>query len=204
MELRSQWHEAGRLLNKHKTFEDVLSAAKYLHENKIAAKGKIIIHGGSNGGMVVAACMNRQTEEHGIGAGVAEVGVMDMLKFHTWTIGKAWCADFGDPDDPEMFDYIRTYSPLHNVQEGKVYPTYLLSCADHDDRVVPAHSFKLTAELQHKLAENPNPILLRVDLNSGHGAGKSIQKRIEEIADRVAILGTALGLQMKGAKQEHL
>ena len=106
MELRSQWHEAGRLLNKHKTFEDVLSAAKYLHENKIAAKGKIIIHGGSNGGMVVAACMNRQTEEHGIGAGVAEVGVMDMLKFHTWTIGKAWCADFGDPDDPEMFDYI--------------------------------------------------------------------------------------------------
>ncbi|KDN48433.1 hypothetical protein K437DRAFT_255543 [Tilletiaria anomala UBC 951] len=198
-EYGQKWHNAGRLLNKKNVFEDILSAAKFLHENKYAEKGKIIINGGSNGGLMVGACMNMLTEEHGIGAGIGEVGVMDMLKFHTWTIGSAWIADYGNPDeDPKIFDYNYSYSPLHNVQEGKIYPTYLLACADHDDRVVPAHTFKLTAELQHKLKDNPNPILLRVDMNAGHGAGKSIQKRIEEVADRVAVVGLALGLKMRG------
>ncbi len=198
-EYGQKWHEAGRMFNKHKTFEDVLTAAKYLHENKYAQKGKIIIHGGSNGGMVVAASTNRATEEAGLGAAVAEVGVHDLLNFHRFTIGHAWTGDYGNPENPEHFDYIRTISPLHNVDPSKTYPTMLLSCADHDDRVVPAHTFKLAAELQHKLANSPNPILLRVDLKAGHGAGKSIQKRIEEIADRVAIIGQALGLKMRGS-----
>lgn len=195
-EYGEEWHEGGSLLNKTNTFDDVLGAAQYLHENKHAAKGKIILYGGSNGGLGVGACMNRALPEHGVGAGVGAVGVMDMLKFHLWTIGHGWTSDYGDPDNIKYFDYIHSYSPLHNVQD-RVYPTYLLECADHDDRVVPAHSFKLAAELQHKLKHNPNPILLRVETDAGHGAGQSIQKRIDAAADRVAILGQALGLKIR-------
>lgn len=139
--------------------------------------------GGSNGGLLVAAMLNQCTEEDGIGAGVADVGVMDMLKFHLWTIGRAWTSDYGNSEDPKSFDYLLTYSPLHNVSSKKTYPVTVLCCADHDDRVVPAHTFKLTAELQHQRPQNENPILLRVELKSGHGAGKSTQKRIEEAAD---------------------
>ena len=120
-----------------------------------------------------------------------------MLKFHTWTIGSAWVADYGSPDDPEMFDYLYSYSPLHNIREDKTYPCFIVSSGDHDDRVVPAHSFKMAAELQHKLKNIPNPVLLRVELNAGHGAGKSMQKRIDEAADRVAITAQALGLRMR-------
>lgn len=197
-EYGDKWHEAGTLLNKQNVFDDALSAAKYLHESGYAAKGKIILSGGSNGGLGVAACINQQQPEHGIGAGIADVGVMDMLKFHTWTIGKAWCADYGNPsEDPEIFDYVYKYSPLHNVDANKVYPTTVLACADHDDRVVPAHSFKLMAEMQHKLAANPNPLLLRVEIDAGHGDGKSTQKRIQEAAEKYAIVGRALGLKIR-------
>lgn len=197
-EYGDKWHEAGSLLNKQNVFDDALSAAKYLHESGYAAKGKIILSGGSNGGLGVAACINQQQPEHGIGAGIADVGVHDMLKFWSWTIGKAWCADYGNPsEDPEIFDYNYKYSPLHNVDANKVYPTTVLACADHDDRVVPAHSFKLMAEMQHKLANNPNPLLLRVEIDAGHGAGKSTQKRIQEAAEKYAIVGRALGLKIR-------
>lgn len=183
-EYGDKWHEAGMLFNKQNVFDDVMAATQWMHENKYAAKGKITIMGGSNGGLGVAAVVNQCTDEHGIGAAIADVGVHDMLKFPLWTIGKAWCADYGNPqEDGAAFDYNYAYSPLHNVSATKTYPTVVLACADHDDRVVPAHSFKLAAELQHQRKDNPNPLLLRVELQAGHGAGKSTQKRIAEASE---------------------
>ncbi|PKI85371.1 hypothetical protein MVES_000439 [Malassezia vespertilionis] len=172
-EYGDKWHEAGSLLQKQNVFDDILAGTKWLHENNYAAKGKIIVTGGSNGGLGTAAVVNQCTDEHGIGAAIADVGVHDMLKFPLWTIGKAWCADYGNPqEDAAAFDYNYAYSPLHNVKGDKVYPTVVLACADHDDRVVPAHSFKLAAEMQYQLKDNPNPLLLRVEIDAGHGAGK--------------------------------
>ncbi|WFD43670.1 prolyl oligopeptidase [Malassezia psittaci] len=191
-EYGDKWHEAGMLFNKQNVFDDVMAATQYLHEEKYAGKGQITIMGGSNGGLGVAAVANQCTEQHGIGAAIADVGVHDMLKFPLWTIGKAWCADYGNPqEDGKALDYNLTYSPLHNVSSSKEYPTMVLACADHDDRVVPAHSFKLAAELQHKRKENRNPLLLRVELQAGHGAGKSTQKRIDEASDSMYPLFTS-------------
>lgn len=195
-EFGEQWHESGRRFNKHHTFEDVLSAAKFVHENKIAAKGRIILNGGSNGGMTVMSSLNMAKDEHGVGAGVAEVGVLDALRFNLFTIGSAWVADYGNPQDPEDFDNIRTFSPLHNVQD-RAYPTTIFLTGDHDDRVSPLHTFKMTAELQYRLKDNPNPILCRIDLNSGHGAGKSLQKRIDEICDKYSAVARALKLELR-------
>ncbi|CAO1618043.1 unnamed protein product [Parajaminaea phylloscopi] len=195
-EFGESWHEGGRRFNKHHTFQDVLSASKYLHENQVAAKGKIILNGGSNGGMTVMASLNMAKEEHGVGAGVAEVGVLDALRFNLFTIGSAWVADYGNPQDPADFDFIRTFSPLHNVQD-RPYPTTVFLTGDHDDRVSPLHTFKMTAEMQHRLKDNPNPILCRIDLNSGHGAGKSLAKRIEETCDKYAAVARALDLQVR-------
>ncbi|WFD15709.1 prolyl oligopeptidase [Malassezia arunalokei] len=196
-EYGDKWHDAGRLFHKQNVFDDVLAAAKWLHESKYARKGHITICGGSNGGMGVGAVVNQCTDEHGIGAAIADVGVHDMIKFPLWTIGKAWTADYGNPqEDGAAFDYNMTYSPLHTVRANKTYPTVILACADHDDRVVPAHSFKLAAEMQHTLAINANPILLRVDLQAGHGEGKSTQKRMEEAAEKYAIVAHVLGLPL--------
>ncbi|WFD29355.1 prolyl oligopeptidase [Malassezia sp. CBS 17886] len=207
-EYGDRWHEAGALFNKQNVFDDVHAACQWLHEHKYAKKGLITISGGSNGGLGVAAIANQCTDAAGIGAAIADVGVHDMLKFPLWTIGKAWTADYGNPQeyvcrvrrsrtrDPAALDYNLTYSPLHNVDPAKTYPTVVLACADHDDRVVPAHSFKLAAELQHRLPQNPNPLLLRVELQAGHGAGKSTQKRIEEASEKYAIVARMLGLQL--------
>ncbi|WFD38242.1 prolyl oligopeptidase [Malassezia japonica] len=195
-EYGDKWHEAGMLFNKQNVFDDVMAATQHLHEHKYAAKGKITIMGGSNGGLGVAAVANQCTDASGIGAAIADVGVHDMLKFPLWTIGKAWAADYGNPqEDGAAFDYNYAYSPLHNVTQ-KVYPTMILACADHDDRVVPAHSFKLAAELQHQRKDNPNPLLLRVELQAGHGAGKSTQKRIDEASEKFAIVARMLGLSL--------
>lgn len=205
-EYGDKWHEAGMLFHKQNMFDDVMAATQYLHEERYAAKGKITIMGGSNGGLGVAAVANQCEEQHGIGAAIADVGVHDMLKFPLWTIGKAWCADYGNPqEDGAAFDYNYTYSPLHNVSATKTYPTMVLACADHDDRVVPAHSFKLAAELQHQRKDNPNPLLLRVELQAGHGAGKSTQKRIDEASESTcgatnpefAIVARTLGLKLR-------
>lgn len=186
-EYGDKWHEAGMLFHKQNVFDDVMASTQWLHEHKYAAKGKITIMGGSNGGLGVAAVANQCTDEHGIGAAIADVGVHDMLKFPLWTIGKAWTADYGNPqEDPKAFDYNYAYSPLHNVAQ-KSYPTMVLACADHDDRVVPAHSFKLAAELQHARPDNANPLLLRVELQAGHGAGKSTQKRIVEASESTSV-----------------
>ncbi|KZO94890.1 prolyl oligopeptidase [Calocera viscosa TUFC12733] len=190
------WHEAGTRERKINVFDDFIAATEYLVSSGIAGKQKVIINGGSNGGLLVGACVNR-APENTFGAAIADVGVMDMLKFPLFTIGKAWEADFGAPGDAHDFDFIYPYSPLHNVDADKVYPPMLLLTADHDDRVVPLHSYKLAAELQHVKADNPHPLLIRVDTKSGHGAGKSTEKRIQEAADKWGFAAQTLGLEWR-------
>ncbi|KAL9933136.1 hypothetical protein V8E36_007854 [Tilletia maclaganii] len=204
-EFGESWWNAGRGYNKQHTFDDVLGAAKFLHENGYAAKGKIVVNGGSNGGLSVAAVGNQAKEEHGIGALIAEVGVLDLLRFQRHTIGSAWVGDYLNADeDGKQFDNIYKISPLENIDPSKTYPTYLLMSADHDDRVVPLHTFKMTAQLQHLLPENPNPILLRVDLNAGHGAGKSTAKKIDELCDKWSVIARALNLKLRDAPSASL
>ncbi|KAH9938686.1 prolyl oligopeptidase [Fomitopsis serialis] len=175
-EFGEDWHLAGTRERKHNCFDDFIAASEYLVENKYAARGKIAINGGSNGGLLVAACVNRAPEGL-LGAAVAEVGVLDLLKFADFTIGRAWTSDYGDPHDPHDFDFIYPLSPLHNVPKDKVLPPTVLHTADHDDRVVPLHSFKHAATLQHTLPNNAHPLLIRIDTKAGHGAGKSTDKR---------------------------
>ncbi|KAM0788985.1 hypothetical protein ACM66B_003056 [Microbotryomycetes sp. NB124-2] len=187
------WHLAGTKERKQNVFDDFQHAAKYLIDQKFVAKDKVSISGGSNGGLLVAACVNQAPDL--FGAAVANVGVLDMLRFQRYTIGRAWVADYGTSDDPEGFDYLIEYSPLHTVNSNKTYPPVMLLTADHDDRVSPLHSFKYAAELQHKLPQNPNPLLLRVDTKAGHGAGKSTEKRIDEAVDEYGFVAQSMGLK---------
>lgn len=187
------WHLAGIREKKVNVFNDFIAATEFLVEKKYAGQGKVAINGGSNGGLLVGACIN-QAPEGTFGAAVAEVGVLDLLKFSKFTIGKAWTSDFGDPDIPEDFDFIYPISPLHNVPKDKLLPPTMLMTADHDDRVVPMHSFKHAATLQYALAGNPHPLLLRVDKKAGHGAGKSTDKRIKDSADKWGFVAQSLGL----------
>ncbi|QRW15681.1 carbohydrate esterase family 10 protein [Rhizoctonia solani] len=191
------WHLAGTRENKVNVFDDFIAATQYLVDNKYAGPGKVIINGGSNGGLLVAACVNR-APEHTFGAAIAEVGVLDYLRFPQFTIGKAWTSDYGDPSNPEDFDFMYPISPYHNVDRGdKVLPPTLLLTADHDDRVVPLHSFKHIAELQYRKPTNPHPLLIRIDVKSGHGAGKSTEKRIVEAADKWSFAAHAMGLKFR-------
>ncbi|KAF9476472.1 prolyl oligopeptidase [Pholiota conissans] len=195
-EFGEDWHLAGCREKKTNCFDDFIAATEFLVKNKYAAQGKVIINGGSNGGLLVAACVNRAPEGT-FGCAIAEVGVHDLLKFHKFTIGRAWISDYGDPDVPEDFDFIYPMSPLHNIPRKKILPPTLLLTADHDDRVVPMHSFKFAAELQHSHRLNPHPLLLRVDLNAGHGAGKSTQQKLMEHADKWGFAAQSLGLEWK-------
>ncbi|KAG0144673.1 hypothetical protein CROQUDRAFT_47007 [Cronartium quercuum f. sp. fusiforme G11] len=194
-EYGEDWHLAGTFDRKQNVFDDFQWATKYLIEHKYASPSKVTINGGSNGGLLVAACVNQAPEL--FGAALAEVGVMDMLRFHRFTIGRAWTADYGNPDEPDAFDYLYKYSPLENVNPKAKYPPTMLLTADHDDRVVPLHSFKLAAQLQHSLPQNPNPLLLRVDLKAGHGAGKSTEMKISEAADKLSFVALTLGLEWR-------
>jgi prolyl oligopeptidase len=200
-EFGEDWHKGGYRENKKNCFDDFIAATDYLVKNKYAAPGKVAINGGSNGGLLVAACVNRAPEGT-YGAALAEVGVLDLLRFHKFTIGKAWTSDYGDPDDPNDFDFIYPISPLHNVPTDKVLPPYMLLTADHDDRVVPMHSFKHAATLQYTLPHNPHPLLLRVDKKAGHGAGKSTEKRIQESADKWGFVAQSLGLVWKDSTEQ--
>ncbi|KAF9004715.1 prolyl oligopeptidase [Cyathus striatus] len=196
-EFGESWHKAACREKKVNCFDDFISATEYLVKHKYASPEKIAINGASNGGLLVAACVNRAPEGT-FGAAVAEVGVLDMLKFSKFTIGKAWISDYGNPEDPKDFDFICPISPLHNIPTDRVLPPTILLTADHDDRVVPMHSFKHAATLQYTLAHNPHPLLLRVDMKAGHGAGKSTEKRIQEAADKLGFVAQSLGLVWKG------
>ncbi|KAG8965200.1 hypothetical protein FRC05_003343 [Tulasnella sp. 425] len=194
-----QWHLDGIRENRVKVYDDFIYATKYLVDNKYAAPGKVAINGGSNGGTLVAASINR-AEQGTFGAAIADVGVMDLLKFPQFTIGAAWVSDYGDPRDPNDFDFIKAYSPLHNVPsfKEKALPPTILLTADHDDRVVPLHTFKHIATLQHEQHDNQNPMLLRVERKSGHGAGKSTEKAIQEATDKWSFVAVVLDLSWKG------
>lgn len=179
-EYGEEWHKAGTVLQKQNVFDDFIAAAEYLIENKYTNSSKLAISGGSNGGLLVGACMTQRPELFKVA--LPAVGVLDMLRYHKFTIGWAWATDYGTSEKKEEFEYLYKYSPLHNIKEGVEYPATMVTTADHDDRVVPAHSFKFIAELQAKHKGN-NPVLIRIETKAGHGAGKPTSKQIEEMAD---------------------
>ncbi len=183
------WHEAGRKLKKQNVFDDFIAAAEWLVKSGYTQPKRLAIQGGSNGGLLVGACLAQRPEL--FGAALPAVGVMDMLRFHKFTIGSAWVGDYGSPEDPEEFLALLAYSPLHNLKPGTCYPPTLITTADHDDRVFPAHSFKFAAALQHAQG-CPNPVLARIETRAGHGAGKPVSKQIDEVADQWAFLARVL------------
>lgn len=186
------WHLAGTKLRKQNVFDDFIAAGEWLIANHYTVSSKLAIQGGSNGGLLVGACMAQRPELYG--AALPAVGVMDMLRFHKFTIGWAWTSDYGSSDNAEEFAAIYKYSPLHNIKAGVQYPATLIMTADHDDRVVPAHSFKFAATLQADQA-GPAPVLIRIQTKAGHGAGKPISKTIDEITDAWGFLVKSLGMK---------
>ena len=192
-EYGEEWHEAGTKLLKQNVFDDFIYAAKYLIANKYTSSNKLAIAGGSNGGLLVGACMVQEPDLFKVA--IPMVGVLDMLRYHEFTIGWAWAADYGRSDDSEeMFKYLLGYSPLHNVKKGVNYPATLAITADHDDRVVPAHTFKFMATLQENDG-GKNPVLVRIETKAGHGAGKPTAKQIEEAADMYGFIMYNLGMK---------
>ena len=193
-EYGEKWHQAGTKLNKQNVFDDFIAAAEWLIANKYTRPGKLAIQGGSNGGLLVGACMTQRPDL--FGACLPAVGVMDMLRFHKFTAGRYWVDDYGSPDNPEEFKALYAYSPYHVLlRQGKrAYPATLITTADTDDRVVPAHSFKFAAALQAMQAGDA-PVLIRIETRAGHGAGKPTSKLIEEIADQWAFLVKVLDMR---------
>jgi len=180
-EYGKKWHDAGTKMQKQNVFDDFIAAAEYLIKEKYTSSNKLAIRGGSNGGLLVGATMTQRPDLMKVA--LPAVGVLDMLRYHTFTAGAGWAYDYGTAEDSkEMFNYLKGYSPVHNVKAGVSYPATMVTTGDHDDRVVPAHSFKFAAELQDKNVGN-NPMLIRIDVNAGHGAGKSVQQTINENAD---------------------
>lgn len=191
-EFGEDWHAAGMLDKKQNVFDDFFAAADWLVANKVTRTERLGIGGGSNGGLLVGASITQHPEK--FGAAVAMVGVMDMLRYHKFTIGHAWVNEYGSSDDAKLFPELHRYSPLHALKAGTRYPATLITTADHDDRVVPAHSFKFAAAIQAAQA-GPAPVLIRIDVRAGHGAGKPTAKVIEELADRWSFLLAALGAE---------
>lgn len=192
-EYGEEWHEAGMLLNKQNVFDDFIAAAEHLIAEKYTSKGKLAISGGSNGGLLVGAAMTQRPDL--FQAALPAVGVMDMLRYHKFTIGWAWAVEYGTSDDETHFQNLYHYSPLHNIEEGVSYPATLVTTADHDDRVVPAHSFKFIATLQEKHAGD-TPVLIRIETRSGHGSS-STTKMIEETADKYAFMLYNMGIDIR-------
>jgi prolyl oligopeptidase len=191
-EYGEEWHQAGMKLKKQNVFNDFIAAAEYLVTEHYTRPEKLAIGGASNGGLLIGACLTQRPDL--FGAALPSVGVMDMLRFHKFTIGWAWTSDYGSSDDPTQFKALYAYSPLHNIKPGVKYPATLITTGDHDDRVVPAHSFKFAATLQAAQA-GPKPILIRIETRAGHGAGKPTTKLIEEAADKWAFLAHELGME---------
>ncbi|MFN4284335.1 MAG: prolyl oligopeptidase family serine peptidase [Lacibacter sp.] len=188
------WHKAGMLENKQNVFDDFIAAAEWLIANNYTNNSKIAIRGGSNGGLLVGACMTQRPDLFKVA--LPAVGVLDMLRYHLFTIGWAWAVEYGRSDNPEQFRYLIKYSPLHNIKDGTAYPATLITTADHDDRVVPAHSFKFAARLQ-EAHRGDNPVLIRIETKAGHGAGKPTSKQIEEAADIWSFVMYNLGMQFR-------
>jgi len=194
-EYGEEWHIAGTKMNKQNVFDDFIAAAEYLINDKYTNKDKIAIVGGSNGGLLVGACMTQRPDLFRVA--IAQVGVMDMLRYHKFTIGWNWASDYGtSADSKEMFEYLKGYSPLHNLKPGTKYPATLVTTADHDDRVVPAHSFKFAATLQ-ACNEGTNPTVIRIDSKAGHGGGKPMSKILQEQADIYSFIMYNLGMKPK-------
>jgi prolyl oligopeptidase len=180
-EYGKKWHDAGTKMQKQNVFDDFIAAAEYLIAQKYTSSDFLAIKGGSNGGLLVGVTMTQRPDLMKVA--LPAVGVMDMLRYHTFTAGAGWAYDYGTANDSkEMFEYLKGYSPVQNVKSGVKYPATLVTTGDHDDRVVPAHSFKFAAELQDKQS-GENPVLIRIETNAGHGAGKPVSKTIEEAAD---------------------
>lgn len=194
-EYGESWHLAGTKLQKQNVFDDFISAAEWLISEKYTDSNHLAIYGGSNGGLLVGACMTQRPDLYRVC--IPAVGVMDMLRYHKFTIGWNWAPDYGtSADSPEMFEYLKGYSPLHTLKPGVSYPSTLVTTADHDDRVVPAHSFKFAARLQ-ECQSGKSPVLIRIDNKAGHGSGKPLAKQMEEQADIFGFLLHEMGVKMK-------
>jgi len=193
-EYGEKWHEAGTKLNKQNVFDDFIAAAEYLVREKYTTPQKLAISGGSNGGLLIGACMTQRPDLFRVC--LPAVGVMDMLRYQKFTIGWAWAGDYGTSDDSTQFRNLLSYSPLHNIKDSVCYPATLITTADHDDRVVPAHSFKFAATLQAKQGCN-NPVLISIETKAGHGSGKPTSKIIDEAADMYSFLFYNLGIKPK-------
>lgn len=192
-EYGKKWHDAGTKMQKQNVFDDFIAAAEYLIAEKYTSSDFLAIHGGSNGGLLVGATMTQRPELFRVA--LPAVGVLDMLRYHTFTAGAGWAYDYGTANDSkEMFEYLKGYSPIHNVKEGVAYPATMVTTGDHDDRVVPAHSFKFAAELQSKQTGS-NPTLIRIETNAGHGAGTPISKIIEQAADMQSFILWNVGIK---------
>ena len=180
-EYGEKWHLAGTKMNKQNVFDDFMAAAEYLIQNKYTSPDYLAVRGGSNGGLLVGAVMTQRPDLFRVA--LPAVGVLDMLRYHKFTAGAGWAYDYGTADDnPEMFRYLLNYSPVQNVKEGVSYPATFITTGDHDDRVVPAHSFKFAAQLQSKQT-GTNPVLIRIETKAGHGAGTPVSKSIEQYTD---------------------
>lgn len=190
-EYGKSWHDAGKLHNKQNVFDDFIAAAEWLVAKGYTRTPRLAIEGGSNGGLLTGACLTQRPDL--FGAVVTAVGVLDMLRFHKWTIGWAWTSDYGSPNDPQDFKTLLTYSPYHNIHPGTAYPPTLITTGDHDDRVFPAHSFKFAAALQNAQA-GPAPVFIRINVRAGHGAGKPTAKQIDELTDILGFLWKSLGM----------
>ncbi|WP_337866534.1 prolyl oligopeptidase family serine peptidase [Ignavibacterium sp.] len=193
-EYGEDWHKAGMLDKKQNVFDDFIAAAEYLIKEGYTNPNKIACAGGSNGGLLIGAVINQRPDLFKVA--LPAVGVMDMLRFHKFTIGYYWVVEYGSSDDPEQFKFLYAYSPLHNIKENLNYPAVLVTTADHDDRVVPAHSFKYIATLQENY-KGKNPVLIRIETKAGHGAGKPTSKIIEEVADVWSFVFYNLGIEPK-------
>lgn len=192
-EYGKKWHDAGTKMQKQNVFDDFIAAAEYLIAEKYTSSDFLAIHGGSNGGLLVGATMTQRPDL--IKVALPAVGVLDMLRYHTFTAGAGWAYDYGTAaDSQEMFAYLKAYSPVHNVKEGVQYPATMVTTGDHDDRVVPAHSYKFAAELQSKQSGN-NPVLIRIETNAGHGAGTPVSKMIDQAADMQSFILWNMGIK---------
>ena len=194
-EYGEKWHEAGMKLKKQNVYDDFIAAGEYLITQKYCTKDYLALRGGSNGGLLVGAVINQRPDLCKVA--IPQVGVMDMLRYHKFTIGWNWSPEYGNSDDATDFKNLYGYSPLHNIKEGVEYPATLITTADHDDRVVPAHSFKYAATLQEKAGKSKNPLLIRIDVNSGHGSSNT-KKNIELTADIYAFIFANMGVVVKG------